>query len=424
MASLKDYARTAKDVVFNKNVSLRNAIDAAKENKGGGIRGGKSANIKINWGGNKKLQYENPVVFGDKTSKNEDRENKKDGGSKYINWGNNGSSFSSYSSSKSSKSSSSSKSSKSSAGKQYEKERERAERAERKRINNAKNQINLGWDNANSIYDETGRNLADSEGKISALGQVRDKYATALENFKKRSDNAIAGNKEMIGRNQKNALDDLANSVRDNISNVNLMLGTRGASGGSASRAAARAITKAAGENRASTLTQYGDQMSGQNQEAMKVKERYELGRKQAYDWETKAREEAISEFNRAKEAMTRLGENRGDWRQADLDALNDQNLQTLLATLNDINTKARNFRDNLAAKYNEYDTRANEVEGESINITPPSELDTPLFDENINFNNKEEETEDWYNPSHKGRRITKYDIYGNPIYDNEELSY
>lgn len=417
MASLKSYATTAKDVLRGK-VKISDAIRAGKENKGGVIRGGQSANIKINWGGSDKKDKK-PQVAGDRDEKNGESDIKEDnnrlGGAL-------GTKVSKSSSSKSSSSkSSSSKSSAERAEKEARKAQEVAEREERKRIEAAKNQINTGWDNANMVYGETEKGLNESEGKISTLGEVRDKFTAALENFKNRSNTAIAGNKEMIDRNQKSALDDLAENVRDSIFNANLMLGTRGASGGSASRAVARAITKAAGKNRANTLTQFGDQMSAQNQEATKVRDRYELGRKQAYDWEARAREEAIREFAQAREALNRLGQNREGWKKADLDALNDQKLQALVGTLSDISNRARNFRENLANKYGEYDAKANEMEGASIDITPPSELDTPLFDENINFMEEDNQGEDWYNPNHKGKRAARYDIYGNPIFDEEE---
>ncbi len=128
------------------------------------------------------------------------------------------------------------------------------------------NAIGRGWNDSGDVLNDTRSSLNSSKNYINNLGKVRDQYLNSIENYKNKTNDAISGNKTLIEQNQKKDLDVLAGDTRKSMDNTNVMLGVKGASGGSASRAAARAIASSAGKSRAGVLTNYGDETSKQNQ--------------------------------------------------------------------------------------------------------------------------------------------------------------
>lgn len=277
--------------------------------------------------------------------------------------------------------------------------------------------IGQGWDDTDDVIKSTSKALDTSKNYINNLGKVRDQYLKALQDYKGKTDEAITGNKKLIEQNQKKDLDTLAGDTRKSIDNTNVMLGVKGASGGSASKAAARAIGQSAGKQRASVLTSYGDQTSKQNQAAQDALDEFNLKTEQAYEWEKTARQQALDDYNEEKAALDRLKSKKSGWKSSDIKAMSDKNLNKLLSGLSDIQTKAANFRANLAAKMVEYGGLADALDVASVNVDTPAELDTPKFDENIDFNDPNN-AEDWFDPNNTGKKIKvkSRDALGNPI--------
>lgn len=293
--------------------------------------------------------------------------------------------------------------------------------ADREKIAN----IGKGWDNMGDEFKATDKSLKSSKNYISNLGKIRDRYLNSIEEYKKKTDTAIAGNKALIEENQKKDLDVLAGDTRKSMDNTNVMLGVKGASGGSASRAASRAIASSAGRARAGVLTARGDQISEQNQASENALEDYNTKRAQAYEWEKTAAKEAMEEFKSQQEALDRLKKNSSDWKEEDIKAESDNNLQKLMSSLFTIQSQAKNFRDNLAAKMTEYGGLADELDIAAVGVDAPAELDTPEFSENIDLTDPNNAT-DWYDPNNTGKpaRVIKgYDALGNPIYDDTVLA-
>lgn len=284
----------------------------------------------------------------------------------------------------------------------------------------ARKMIGAGWDDSGGIIKSTGSSLDLSRKFISNLGKVRDQYLKANDAYKTKSDEAIAGNKTLIEKNQKEELDDLARDTRKSVDNTNVMLGLKGASGGSAARAASKAIATSAGRSRADLLKARGDEFSMMNRESENATEQYNLRREQAYKWEEDSRKQALLEYEADKKAIDRLKGKVPKWRQQDLEAESDNRLRTLLATLSDISARAKTFRDVLSAKMTEFGGSASELENAAVNIDAPAELQTPDFSENIDLTNPEN-AEDFYDPTKTGKRVIKgYDSFGNPVYEDE----
>lgn len=281
--------------------------------------------------------------------------------------------------------------------------------------------IGAGWDDTGDVISATGKALKTSKNYISNLGKVKDQYLRANDKYKSDTDAAIEGNKTLIEKNQREELDDLAHDTRKSVDNTNVMLGIKGASGGSAAKAASRAISEMAGKKRAEMLTMRGDEMSGQIQEQENAKAEYELRRQKAYEWEKTAREQAIVDWAADSEALSRLKKNTGKWKDQDIKAESDRNLSKLLSNLAEISGRAKAFREGLAAKMAEFGGSADELESAAINVDAPAELMTPDFSENIDLNSQEN-GEDFFNPKRVGKRVVKgYDSFGNPIYETVE---
>lgn len=293
-------------------------------------------------------------------------------------------------------------------------------RAESNQKAEARRIIGAGWDDSGDIVKDAGKSLDSSKKFISNLGKVRDQYLTANDEYKKKTDEAIAGNKTLIEKNQQQELDDLGENLRKNVNNTQIMLGVKGASGGSAGRAAAAAMARAAGKDRASILTTRGNEMSEQDQAAQDAQEQYTLRRDQAYKWEEEARKMALEEYLADRDSLDRLKKNSSKWKEQDVKAESDRKLSQLLATLSDISARAKTFRENLAAKMAEFGGNASELEQSAISVNAPSELQTPDFNESIDLST-DQNAEDFYDPNNTGKRVVKgYDAFGNPIYEDE----
>lgn len=281
--------------------------------------------------------------------------------------------------------------------------------------------IGKGWEDTSDDIKETGKNLSSTKNIISNLGKVKDQFLKANDTFKQKTDEAIAGNKTLIERNQQDNLDDLAGDTRKSMDNTSVMLGVKGASGGSASRAASKAIQNAAGKQRAKVLTDHGDQMSYQKQEEQNAVEQYNLRRENAYKWEKDERERAILDYNEKQKALDRIKSKSSKWKQEDIDAESDKNLNKLFSGLNEISNWAQNYRAQLGAKMTEFGGSADELENAAVTVDAPAELMTPDFNENIDLTTREE-AEDFFDPNNTGKtRVIKgYDAFGNPIYVDE----
>lgn len=284
-----------------------------------------------------------------------------------------------------------------------------------------RNQIGKGWDDTDDEFSSAKSALSSSQKYISNLGKVKDQYLRSNDEFKRKTDEAISGNKTLIERNQKDELDDLAGDTRRSMDNTSVMLGVKGATGGSASKAASKALQRAAGKDRASILTARGDEMSYQKQEEQNAIEQYNLRREQAYKWEEDARKQAVLEYEADKKALDRLKKKAPDWKKADIDAESDNKLQGLLANLAGISARAKTFRDTLSAKMTEFGGSADELENAAVTVDAPAELMTPDFNENIDLTTTQE-AEDFFDPNNTGKtRVIKgYDAFGNPIFEDE----
>lgn len=281
--------------------------------------------------------------------------------------------------------------------------------------------IGKGWEDTSDDIKETGKKLSSTKNIISNLGKVKDQFLKANDIFKQKTDEKIAGNKTLIERNQKDELDDLAGDTRRSMDNTSVMLGVKGASGGSASKAASKALQRAAGKDRASILTTHGDEMSNQKQEEQNAVEQYNLRREQAYKWEKDERERAILDYNEKQKALDRIKSKSSKWKQEDIDAESDKNLNKLFSGLNEISNWAQNYRAQLGAKMTEFGGSADELEQAAVTVDQPAELMTPDFNENIDLTTREE-AEDFFDPNNTGKtRVIKgYDAFGNPIYVDE----
>ncbi len=296
-----------------------------------------------------------------------------------------------------------------------------ATRAESNQKAEISKMIGAGWEDAEDVLSSTKKALESSGKVVSNLGKVRDQYLLANDEHKRKTDLAISGNKTLIEKNQGAELDDLGGDIRNSVKNAQLMLGVKGASGGSASKAASKAITRAAGKNRAAVLTARGDEFSAQNQAAENAVEEFNLRREQAYEWEKKAKAQAEAELKAGMSSIKKLKDKAGSYKSKDQEAQSDKYLTRFLQNLAEISAIGRTIRDTAYAKMQEFGGSVDELESASIDIDPPSELDTPEFDEDINLEDPEN-AEDFFDPKNKGKQrvIVGTDAFGNPIYEDD----
>lgn len=284
-------------------------------------------------------------------------------------------------------------------------------------------QIGKGWDDTGDEFVATGKALDTSKNYIGNLGKVRDQFQTSLDAYKEKTDAAITGNKTLIDRNQNKDLTTLAGDTRRNIDNTNVMLGTVGATRGSAGKVAARILSADAGKQRASLLTTYGDQQSEQDQASLKAIDDYHVKISEADDWVKTQRQIAMDEYTTSKEALDRLKNKKSGWKKDDINAANTNNLNKLMGNLASIQAKATNFQMQLAQTLQAFGGQASALDSAAVDVTPPAELNTPAFkDTAIDINNP---ATDWFDPNApaKPEKVIKgYDALGNPIYADANI--
>ncbi len=280
-----------------------------------------------------------------------------------------------------------------------------------------RNQVASGWDDADSLRSSVSKEIDDMSKSTSKLGAARDAYLKANEENLAKKRAAIAGNRELITKNQKGDLTDLANSVRNNIFNTNLSLGVLGAANSSASGAASKALARTAGKDRKAILQGYGDQISGQNQEEANAQDYYSLQRKNAYEWEDRQKKIAQEEYLTNKKVLSKLKSKLPDWKKDDIDDEDNQNLSKFLEQVAEISARARAFRDTLNGWITEMGGNTQELSASNIGIDTPAALDTPEFTDELSIGPAEEE-EDFYNPNIKDKKKEgdENDILSNPL--------
>jgi hypothetical protein len=284
-----------------------------------------------------------------------------------------------------------------------------------------------------SSWDDTGGSISSVEKSLksfgnaipSALGKAKDAYVGAAQNTLDKTNTAIAGNKQLIGKNQTKDLTTLADQLRTSIFGANQKLGLMGAGNSSATGAAAKALQTSAGKNRQTTLTQYGDQISKENQNSQTAIDTFNEQKKQADDWEARNKSQLMDEYNQEKDILDSLKQKVPDWKQKDVDTASANNLNKLISGLQNIDSQARGYRDTLTQMITEMYGNADTLNNAAIPITPPAELNTPDFTDQLNLpvdqNQTDENATSFANPNVTGKKMMGYDILGNPYYVDEQ---
>lgn len=310
--------------------------------------------------------------------------------------------------------------SKKSAKSDYEKQAREAERQRKREEERIRNSILSGWGDTGATVERAQKAQERARNAVSSLGKVRDQVVSSLDNLHKRKQEAITGNEELIQRNQRGALDNLADIVRRRMDSANVALGA--ANDGSAGRMAGRAIASEAGRNRANIFTQFGDQFSQQKQARRQAQEEFDTGRLNAYEWEEERRRMAEEDLAAQGQALQHLLNNRDIWQNEDLRAQATDRLNAFLSSLASATGNYDAIRSGIEDTMTEYGGRAEELDNASTGVLPPAELDTPKFDPSMDISQSTQD--DWYDPQNTQnkpeRKIAGYDAYGNPIYEDE----
>lgn len=310
--------------------------------------------------------------------------------------------------------------SKKSAKSDYEKQAREAERQRKKEEERMKNSIISGWTDTGASVERAQQAQQRAQNAVSNLGRVRDQVVNSLDSLRQRKHDAISGNETLIQRNQRGALDNLADIVRRKMDSTNVALGA--ANDGSAGRMAGRAIAGEAGRNRANIFTQFGDQFSQQQQARKQAQEEFDTGRRNAYEWEDERRRTAEADLVEQGQALQHLLNNRNVWQDEDLRAMATERLNAFISSLASATGNYGAIRSGIEDTMTEYGGRAEELDNAATGILPPAELDTPKFSPDIDITQTTQD--DWYDPQNSKnkpeRKIAGYDAYGNPIYEDE----
>ena len=282
------------------------------------------------------------------------------------------------------------------------------------------------WDDTGGSIKDVGKSL-DAFGNAisSSLGKAKDAYVGAAQNTLDKTNTAIAGNKQLIGKNQTKDLTNLADQLRTSIFGANQKLGLMGAGNSSATGATSKALQTSAGKNRQTTLTQYGDQISKENQNSQTAIDTFNEQKKQAEDWEERNKQQLIDEYNQEKDILDSLKKKVPDWKKKDVDSASANNLNKLISGLQSIDSQAKGYRDTLNQMLTEMYGNADALDSSAVTIKPPAELNTPDFSDQLNLpvdqNQTDENASSFVNPNVTNKKMMGYDILGNPYYVDEQ---
>jgi hypothetical protein len=283
------------------------------------------------------------------------------------------------------------------------------------------NMIGKGWNDVST--KDASSALKSLSGDMGMLSKARDAYLKAAEDRKIAKENAITGNKQLVDNYQTKDLRNLGTQLRSKVLNTNLALGAAGS--GSAGMASARALAKENAVSRSNVLTDYGDEMSRQNQQESLIEPEYQSERTKAYDWEERNKRSLVENYNIQKKALDRLKSKVPDWKKKDLENENDNNLQGLLQGLASIEASAKSYRDNLYSTYYGMADSAAAMGDENLGIQGPAELQTPEFDPNMDMSGLEDGTydaTDYYRPNTLKKKTGK-SIFDNPLIYEEQAA-
>lgn len=282
------------------------------------------------------------------------------------------------------------------------------------------NMIGRGWSDVSTKGASSA--LKSLRGDMGLLSKARDAYLQAAAERKAAKEAAITGNKELIDRYQTKDLRNLGSQLRSKTLNTNMALGAAGS--GSAGLAAARALARENAVNRSNVLTEYGDEMSAQNQQQGLIEPEYQAERAKAYEWEDRNKRTLIENYNIQKKALDRLKGKVPEWKQQDLENENANNLNNLLQGLASIEATARSYRDNLYGTYYGMADEATSMRDANLGIQAPAELDTPEFNPEMDMTGLEDGTydaTDYYRPTTKLKKKEGRSIFDNPLIFEEQ---
>ena len=281
--------------------------------------------------------------------------------------------------------------------------------------------IGKGWGDVSTKGASSA--LKSLSGDMGLLTKARDAYLKASEERKIAKENAITGNKQLVDKYQSRDLGNLGTQLRDKVMNTNMALGAAGS--GSAGLAAARALAKENAVSRSNVLTEYGDEMSRQNQQQELIEPEYQSERKKAYEWEDRNKRSLIEDFKIQSKALERLKGKVSEWKKQDLENENANNLNKLLTGLASIESSARSYRDNLYSTYYGMADQAVAMGDENLGIQGPAELQTPDFSPELDMSGLEDgeyDATDYYRPTTLKKKQGK-SIFDNPlIYEDTQV--
>lgn len=292
--------------------------------------------------------------------------------------------------------------------------------SETRKSQSLSNMIGKGWDDVSTKGASSA--LKSLRGDMGLLSNARDSYLKAAEERKLAKENAITGNKQLVDNYQTKDLRNLGGQLRSKVLNTNMALGAAGS--GSAGQAAARALARENAVSRSNVLTEYGDEMSRQNQQQNLIEPEYQGERKKAYEWEDRNKRTLIENYQIQKKALDRLKSKVPDWKKEDLENENANNLNSLLQGLASIEASARSYRDNLYSTYYGMSDEATALRDSNLGIQAPAELDTPEFAPEMDMSGLEDgeyDAADYYRPTGKLKKKEGRSIFDNPLIYEEE---
>jgi hypothetical protein len=303
---------------------------------------------------------------------------------------------------------------------QADKAKEEAEEERQRQIEKFKSNLNKAYKKYGKSLSKLSGFIPEEEARLtSGINDLLSQFSSTAGLEKESELKELGKYRTDTEESQRKNLEKLANQARRSFMSGGSALGTRGAMDSSAAKMYSRGIISETNKSRQDLLEQAKKIYGEVSDKEKAVNETHDLEVSDMDRWVKDQAQMIKDDFARTREALTEEMGNVGDYKKADLENLDQQNLNAAYQKLSDLENRAYQYR-NVLGQWR--DSVLGKISGMKKAIIDRGdftaeelELDKP----NTALTWDEKQTaEDFYDPTAPIRKKTLKDFLDNPLLD------
>lgn len=261
---------------------------------------------------------------------------------------------------------------------------------------------------------------SEQDRLLKGVDDLRSSFAASNDQFMNGGLAEVGQKRQDTQETQRKSLSDLAENTRKQFMAGNVILGTKGASDSSAAGMYSKALTEGANMSRQDLLGQAKKQYEEIDGAEKRIHQTHDTEMQNMEDWLKTNVAQIKQDFGEQRKSILDIMDNAPDWKRADLESLDQNNLNKAYAMLNNIEAQAKSWRAMLGTWRDTNVQKINSMKQSLIDSGRFTEEDLKLkpVDDTLKYD-PEMDTEDYYNPQIKGKKKVIKDFLDNPLIDN-----